>query len=121
MTEGLILLFHRLKGLLPSELPRTIPEFDLFFESICETYNIPKLPSYKHAVASMIMHLGPLETHKAKHFFVKSIRKAQANEISYAIIQDVKKQEAEAQKKAHEDAKINSEATIPSEPPSALQ
>lgn len=87
--------FHKVLGLFPSKLPTGVAEFDSWSSSIFDTYGLPNLPSYRQAVASMIMHLGPTVDKKAKFFFAKAVRKAQANQIAYEEIQKLKKAEAE--------------------------
>lgn len=89
----------KLKGFVPSKLPISAEEFEVFVSQIFSTYDIPDLPSYRHALASMIMHQGPL-THKVPHqFFYRSIKKAQANEVAFNIIQDIKNADKEKLKK----------------------
>lgn len=56
----------------------------------------------KHALATMIMHLGPTESHKQDAFFIHSLRKAAANQVAHAIIMEA---QAEKQKKLAEEHK----------------
>lgn len=75
-------------------------EFETFCDSIFFTYDLPDLPSYRHAIASMIMHLGPTVAVKPKRFFALSVLKAMSNQIAYENIQKLKKQEEEYHKEA---------------------
>jgi hypothetical protein len=50
------------------------------------------------ALMVMLMSLGPQEDHKSDGFFIKSLRKAAANEVASQIFQDVKKAYQEAAK-----------------------
>lgn len=77
----------------PSKLPTGGCEFDKFFSSICQLYDFPEENSYKQAVCTMIMHLNPLCTRKAKYYFVRSIRKSQANQVAYHKLQEIKDSE----------------------------
>lgn len=81
----------------PHKLPVGGSEFDSFFESICTLYGLPNLPSYRQAVATMIMHLGPIQYRASKHYFYASIRKSMANQVAYDKIQEIK-QESESAK-----------------------
>lgn len=57
----------------------------------------------KFALAQMIMHLGPTESHKPDAFFIHSLRKAAVNEVAYELISEVqaaKKAKIEAEKAA---------------------
>lgn len=106
MVKGLLKkLFSQLRGYFPSALPKGAKEFDVFIESILETYNLPDMPSYRHAVASMIMHLGPQTSTKSKIFFARSIRKAMSNQVAYEKIQELK--DAEIAKAKQEQLKAD--------------
>lgn len=92
---------NRLKGLVPHKLPVGMTEFDKFTDFIFTTYDLPDLPSYKHAIAAQVMHLGPQVNYVAPRTFAKSIRKAMANQIAYEVIEKIRleekaKQEAES-------------------------
>lgn len=87
--------FHIIKGFFPSALPTGLRALDEFSTSIFETYDLPDLPSYRHAIASMIMHLSPTTAYKPKRFFALSVKKAMSNQIAYEKIQSLKKQEDE--------------------------
>lgn len=86
---------QRILGRFPTALPKGAEEFDEFAQSILSTYNIPDFPSYRRAIASMIMHLGPTMSHAPKSFFAKSIKKAMANEVAFNKIQQFKREEQE--------------------------
>lgn len=99
--KALITPFLKLKSHFSEPIPRSLKDFDSFFESICEIYDIPFLPSYRQAIATMIMHMPPQEDKCTKSYFAKAIRKAMSNEIAYSVIQKIKndakiKQEEEA-------------------------
>jgi hypothetical protein len=83
----------------PSKLPVGVTEFDHFVSSIISVYKLPDFPSYRHAVAAAIMHLGPQETSKPKVFFAKSLKKSMANQVAFEMIQKIKDEE---KKKAEE-------------------
>lgn len=46
--------------------------------------------SQKWALATMIMHLGPTESHKPDAFFIHQMRKAASNQTAHGFIQEVK-------------------------------
>lgn len=55
--------------------------------------------SQKHAIASMIMHLGPTESHKPDAYFIHGLRKAAANQVAYVMMQEIQaEQKARAAK-----------------------
>ena len=47
--------------------------------------------SQKFTLATMIMHLGPTESHKEDAFFIHTLRKAAANEVAHAKMMELKK------------------------------
>ena len=87
-------LWRRIRNHFPSKLPtKGSKEFDEWSEDLFRSFDLPDNPSYRHAVASMILHLGPQTTSKAKSYFAISIRKAMANQIAFEKIQEYKKAE----------------------------
>jgi hypothetical protein len=94
---------NQILGRFPSALPIGTKDFHKFADSIIQTYDIPDLRSYKHAIASMIMHLEPLTIRKPKHYFALSIKKAQANEIAFHVIQTIKEEQQAEEKKLAEE------------------
>jgi hypothetical protein len=46
--------------------------------------------SLKYALANMIMHLGPTESHKEDAFFIHNLRKSAANQVAHAKIEEYK-------------------------------
>jgi len=97
-------LIHRILGRFPSKLPsKGLQDLDDFTTSILTTYDLPDMLSYRNAVATMIMHLGPQESHKPKYYFARSIKKAASNQIAYEKIQQIKKSEQELIDKAKEE------------------
>lgn len=110
MKEKLKHAYLRIKGLFPHALPQGMKELEDFIAVIFETYNIPNMASYRQAVATMIMHLGPTTHQKAPYFFAKSIKKAAANQIAYEMIQLIRDNENAKQ----QDKQIESPSSQPS-------
>ena len=92
--------FYKFIFLFPRPLPYIgMTDFDRYCDMIFNVYGLPDLPSYRQAIASMIMHLSPTTSYQAPFFFAKSVKKAMANQIAYEKIQQLKKEEAEYLKK----------------------
>lgn len=91
-----------LLNMVPTKLPIGLKEFDEYCVSIFKTYDLPDLPSYRNAIATMIMHIPPTVFYKPKHFFGVSVKKAMANQTAYEIIQQIREDE----KKKEEEAKL---------------
>ena len=87
-------------------LPLGKQEFDDFVARIKSS--IPPLQgltdeSLRFTLATMILRLGPQDSHKDDLYFAKSIMKAGANEVAAAVIQELKSSQ-EALKKVEADA-----------------
>ncbi len=98
------LFYNRLKRLKmkikcfwPEKLPTTKEEMDRLIDEVLFTADIPSEPLYEHAIASAIMHLGPVTHRKARRYFCKSIRKQIANEKAFEKIQEIKAIEKQKQ------------------------
>lgn len=85
----------QLLQLFPTKLPLTVDEFDKMIAEILEANDLPNEASFKHAIASAIMHLGPVTASKPKRFFAQSVRKAIANQVAYDKMKQLEKEEAE--------------------------
>jgi hypothetical protein len=83
----------KVMGRLPNALPKGMWEFDNFAQQIFYTYDLPDLPSYRQAIATMIMHLPPQTDRVPLVYFAKSLRKSMANQIAYETIQQIKEAE----------------------------
>lgn len=85
----------RIRGRFESTLPIGMAEFEDFCLKIFDVYGIPDNPSYRHAIATMVLHLGPTVHRKPMNFFARSIRKAQANQCAWEWTQIIKQKEKE--------------------------
>jgi hypothetical protein len=85
----------------PTTLPTGMAEFTAFCDSIIWTYDLPDLVSYRHAIASMVMHLGPTTISKPKRYFAISVKKAMANQIAYENIQLFKEKKEATTTESH--------------------
>lgn len=77
----------------PSALPITPAEHDSWASSILELGKLPDNDSFRHALATMVMHLPETMTEKPKAYFISALKKAIANEIAFGVIQGLKAKE----------------------------
>ena len=78
----------------PRPLPMGRKEFDEWSDRLIGGALIPGgeddpvafVHSQKVALANMIMHLGPTESHKPDAYFIHSLRKAAVNQIAHSVI-----------------------------------
>lgn len=92
MKLKLIKIKLLLLSLLPSLLPTTPEQLEKFSVDIIALGGWPDNESFRHAVASMIMHLGPETMFKSKFFFYVSLRKSISNQTAYAAMEALKQQ-----------------------------
>lgn len=71
--------------------------------------------SLKFVIASTIMHMGPLDSHKSLEFFYKTLVSGASKQVAHFVFRDIKlKQEATA-KAAAEQAQQQSGSDAPQE------
>lgn len=113
-------LFRKLRSRFPSDLPRTRAQLDAYYQDVLELYALPDDPSYKQAFATFIMHLGPVEHRKSKHFFARSIYRRMANQIAYDTIDELRRNESKTLNgKAEETTDASTSTALTSSPTAA--
>lgn len=90
----------------PRPLPMGATEFKEWSDRIIAGALVPteNENSLRAALAVMIQSLGPQESHKSDAYFIHSLRKAAANQVSRSIFTDIKN---ELEAKKAEEIKIN--------------
>ncbi len=96
MNRIFLVLYHVFLTTLcrfPTKLPVGMQAFEDWFLSICQAYGLPDDRSYKNAVSTMIMHLGPTCDRKPRAYFAKAIRKSMSNQVAYEVIEQIRNQQ----------------------------
>lgn len=90
----------------PRALPMGDAEFTEWSDRIISGALVPctDKDSLLFALSTMLMHLGPTESHKPDAYFIHALRKAAINEVAHARMKGIK-EAAEAKKKALDEAK----------------
>lgn len=91
MKKKLKSLLQKLLGFIPVRQPIGRTEFDLFANRVFSVYSLPDLPSYRSALSAMILQEKSFT--KSIRSYAIAIRKAQANETAYQIMQEIRQQE----------------------------
>lgn len=105
--------FRVLLAFFPSKLPITKDEFNSFCDDIFDTYDLKKDPTYKHAIATAIMHVDQTQHRKPKRFFYQVVSKAISNQVCYGAMQDINdelKLKAEQEKLEATSEKVSDES-----------
>lgn len=102
----------------PRPLPMGRREFDEWADRIISGALVPNaIPaSQRAAIASMILHLGPHESHKPDAHFIHALRKGAVNQVAHAVfleLQDeAKKRTAEEEAEKLKAVEASGEATL---------
>lgn len=103
------LLLKRLLSYLPTQLPVGLTEFNKWADDIIElSGEFADRDSMKYAIASNLIHLPHTASRMPKNHFVKTMRKAAANQVASAVFQEIKTKQLE--KAAAEAAKQQEQA-----------
>lgn len=112
ITAGVFNMKRAIKRLLaqiPTKLPQGIQAFEVWSNDIIDTYEMPNNDSIKFALATAVMHSTNGRGYIPKAYFGNVLLKGAANQVAYALMQDLKnKQEALAKA---EQEKQQAEAT----------
>lgn len=93
MKQKLKLAIKKLLSHLPSKLPTTPEQFEKWSNDILELGGYPVNNSFKHALATQLMHAGERETSKPKAFFASTIERSIINQMAFQMMQDIKAEE----------------------------
>lgn len=98
----------RIMHYIPTKLPVGREEFLEFYQDIIQTYGFPDQPGYKELLAQLIQHIPHSKTKIPKKWFADHLRKSQANETAFHMINEAKQEAKEAIEKEKEIAKTGS-------------
>jgi len=98
----------------PRPLPLGRSEFEEWSDRLIAGACIPCEPgqeeeliaAQKYAVANMVMHLGPTESHKPDAHFIHSLRKVASNQICHSVIQEFLAEKAAKAEEQKADLKL---------------
>ena len=82
---------------IPTKVPTGITEFHAWAEDIIDLAGAPKNDSVKFSIAAMVPHSNSQDAYKPKRYYVLTLMKAMANQVAYAIVQELKTKQAEAE------------------------
>lgn len=77
----------KIKHLWPEKIPISQDELNQLISEVICAEDVPNDPTYHHAIAAAVMHLGPVTHRKARRFFAKSIRRSIANQVAFNKIE----------------------------------
>lgn len=96
----------------PRPLPMGRKEFDEWADRLISGALVTAdAPSQKFALANMLLHLGPTESHKPDAHFIHSLRKFAVNQVADAVRKELH-EEAKARTAAEEAAKSDEQKAV---------
>ncbi len=94
MKQKLNTLLKRISApwlrLIPVSLPQSNYELDVFIARILELGGYPANNSFRHAIATQVLHLNSDVQKVAPRVFLNAIRRSVANQVSYDLVQAIK-------------------------------
>lgn len=104
-----------LRSYFPRRLPVGLTEFHEWADRIISLAGqFADADSMKWALASQVMHLGAQKAAVSDQYFIRSMRKAAANQVASQVFQDIKTKQQE-QQKAQAEATANIEGQASNE------
>lgn len=101
-------LLRQIRARFKSNLPRNEVEHAAWAGDILELAGLPDNDSFRHALASMVLHLNAGVIRVPKYHFIKELVRSIANQAAYNIMMDLKnKEKAEREKEAAEPKTVN--------------
>ena len=74
----------------PKRLPETPAAYTAWEQGILDAGGFPVNDSFRHAIATQVLHLTPSVHVKSQMFFVNNLRRSIANQVAFSVIQDTK-------------------------------
>lgn len=107
-------LLKLIKSYFPSNLPVGMTQFEQFANDIVMLAGpLADENSMKYVIASIILNLGPNTSKISKQYFVRSMRKAAANQIAGQVFTNIKEAQKAEELAKQQLEKQDVEATAP--------
>ncbi len=86
----------RLGGTFLTRLPETEAEMHFFIGSVLELGGLPDNDSFRHAIATSILHLDSSKNSVKKLDIIRQLRRSITNQVAFSLIADIKAREKAA-------------------------
>lgn len=87
-----------LRALFATKLPETPAEHESWASEIIKLGKFPDNDSFRHALATQILHLPPNILKQSKMWFVKNLKRSIANQTAFQVIQQTKGKDGSQEK-----------------------
>lgn len=83
-------VIQTIKAFVPRRLPETPAAHWAWATAIIEIGSLPDNDSFRHAIATQVLHLPPNVMRKSQMYFVSTLRRSIANQTAFQIVQETK-------------------------------
>ena len=80
----------------PEQMPQSDLALESFIQGVCKGGGYPINDSFRHAVAASMLHIDSSKIYVTKYSFIKMLKRAEAAQAAYNLIQQVKANDKEA-------------------------
>lgn len=106
-TQLMKMLILKALSYFPRNLPVGVTEFYTWSDRIISlSGNFADTDSMRFALASQLIHLGAQQSCVSDQFFIRSMRKAAANQVASQVFQDIKQKQLAAQQAAAQQVEV---------------
>jgi len=85
-----------LASLVPTALPQTDATYEAWAEDVLDLAGLPSNDSFKQALGTQVLHLGPTTAYKAKFYFILGLKAAVSKQTAYNSVDAVRQKEKAA-------------------------
>lgn len=75
---------------LPRRLPELADQYAKWEAQICEVGGFPCNDSFRHAIATQVLHLPPHVHFRSQMYFVNNLRRSMVNQTAFGVISETK-------------------------------
>ncbi len=89
-TSRLKKILTKVMARVPRRLPETAAAYEKWEVEILAVGKFPQNDSFRHAIATQVLHLSPGVHFKSQMYFVNNLRRSITNQTAFQVIQDTK-------------------------------
>jgi hypothetical protein len=80
-------------ALFPSALPQTNAAYEAWADDVLALASLPLNDSFKQALATQVLHLGPTTAYKSKFYFILGLKAAVSKQAAYGVVDAIRQKE----------------------------
>lgn len=83
-------------ALVPTALPQSDAAYEAWADDVLDLARLPSNDSFKQALGTQVLHLGPTTAYKAKFYFILGLKAAVSKQTAYNAVDTVRQKEKAA-------------------------